>query len=119
MHVFQVTRGLFHVKIIPNLHGGSLASSIMSEEGGDLPLVEVQVEVLHCHFPIRIDLVEVIDGHSCNEADVASAPRVTALELATNIRQIFTVTEKAPIRAFCWLKVPTNAFTLNIIRTTK
>ena len=61
--------GLFHAKIIPNLHGGSLASSIMSEEGGDLPLVEVQVEVLHCHFPIRIDLVEVIDGHSCNEAD--------------------------------------------------
>ena len=55
--------------MIANLHGGSLASSIMPEEGCDLPLVEVQVEVLHCHFPIRIDLVEVIDGHSCNEAD--------------------------------------------------
>ena len=57
----------------------------MSEEGGDLPLVEVQVEVLHCHFPIRIDLVEVIDGHSCNEADEMTIAQV---------RENFRITEK-------------------------
>ena len=57
----------------------------MSEEGGDLPLVEVQVEVLHCHFPIRIDLVEVIDGHSCNEADEM---------MKTQVCKNFTITEK-------------------------
>ena len=57
----------------------------MSEEGGDLPLVEVQVEVLHCHFPIRIDLVEVIDGHSCNEADEMMKAQVC---------ENFTITEK-------------------------
>ena len=82
---FQVTRGLFHARIIANLHGGSLASSIMPKEGGDLPLVEVQVEVLHCHFPIRIDLVEVIDGHSCNEADEM---------MKVQVRENFTITEK-------------------------
>ena len=56
---------------------------------------------------LRFDQV----GHSC----------CWILELETNPREVLSciITEKAPIRAFCWLKVPTNAFTLNIIRTTK
>ena len=33
------------------------------------------------------------------------------LELATNLREIFTITEKAPIRTFSWLKAPTSTFT--------
>ena len=78
----------------------------MSEEGGDLPLVEVQVEVLHCHFPIRIDLVEVIDGHSCNEADEM---------MKVQVREDFTITEKDPTRAFSWLKAPTGAFTFKTL----
>ena len=48
-------------------HGCSLASSIMAQERCYLPLIEVKVEILHCYFPIRIYLVEVINGDSCNE----------------------------------------------------
>ena len=48
-------------------HGCSLASSIMAQERCNLPLIEVKVEILHCYFPIRIYLVEVINGDSCNE----------------------------------------------------
>ena len=33
---------------------------------------------------------------------------VRPLELATNLREVFTITEKAPIRALTWLKVPTS-----------
>ena len=29
---------------------------------------------------------------------------------AANDPLVFTITENAPTRAFCWLKVPTNAF---------
>ena len=46
------------------LHGGGLASAVVSKERGDLTLIEVQVEVLHCNFPIGINLVEVFDGHT-------------------------------------------------------
>ena len=48
-------------------HGCSLASSIMAQERCNLPLIEVKVEILHSYFPIRIYLVEVINGDSCNE----------------------------------------------------
>ena len=37
------------------------------------------------------------------------------LELETNLRENFTITEKASPRAFSWLKVPTSAFTLKTI----
>ena len=30
------------------------------------------------------------------------------LELATNLREVFTITEKAPIRTFSWLKASTS-----------
>ena len=45
----------------PDLHGGGLARPVVAEEGGDLPLVEVQVEVLHRHLPVGVDLVQVLD----------------------------------------------------------
>ena len=44
---------------------------------------------------------------------------VTALELETNLCEdgTFTITEKAPARAFSWLKASTNAFTIkNLLR---
>ena len=34
------------------------------------------------------------------------------LELATNLREVFTITEKAPTRAFFLLKAPTSAFSV-------
>ena len=37
------------------------------------------------------------------------------LELEANLRENFTITEKASPRAFSWLKVPTSAFTLKTI----
>ena len=40
---------------------------------------------------------------------------VCPLELATNLRKDFTITGKAPIRAFSWLKVPTRAFTFKTL----
>ena len=33
------------------------------------------------------------------------------LELATNLREVFKIMEKAPIKTFSWLKAPTNLFT--------
>ena len=37
----------------------------MAEEGGDLPLVEVEVEVLHRHLPVGVDLVQVLNRDAC------------------------------------------------------
>ena len=37
------------------------------------------------------------------------------VELQTNLREDFTITEKVPTRAFSWLKAPTSAFTLKTI----
>ena len=37
----------------------------------------------------------------------------TAVELHTKVSEDFTITEKAPSRAFSWLKAPTSAFTFN------
>ena len=33
-----------------------------------------------------------------------------------NVREDFTITEKAPTRAFSWLKAPTSAFTTMLNR---
>ena len=40
-----------------------------------------------------------------------SAGPPCAVELQTNLRKDFTITEKAPTRAFSWLKALTSAFT--------
>ena len=37
------------------------------------------------------------------------------LELQTKVREDFTITSKAPTRAFSWLKVPARAFTFNTL----
>ena len=37
------------------------------------------------------------------------------LELKTNHREYFTITEKTLTRAFTWLKEPTNAFTFKTL----
>ena len=37
------------------------------------------------------------------------------VELQTNFREDFTITEKAPTRAFSWLKVRTSAFTFETL----
>ena len=40
------------------------------------------------------------------------------IELQTNVREIFTITEKAPTRDFSWLKAPTGSFTFETLKTT-
>ena len=37
------------------------------------------------------------------------------LELTTNLSEDFTITEKAPAKAFSWSKVPTSAFTFKTL----
>ena len=39
---------------------------IMAQKWCYLPLIEVQVEILYSNFAIRIYLVKVINGDSCN-----------------------------------------------------
>ena len=43
--------------------------------------------------------------------------RVTATQnrISTKVHENFTITEKAPTRAFSWLKAPTNTFTLKTL----
>ena len=43
------------------LHRRCLPGSVVAEEGGDLTLVEVEVEVLHRHLAVGVDLVQVLD----------------------------------------------------------
>ena len=40
---------------------------------------------------------------------------VLAVVLKTKVREYFTITEKAPTRAFSWLKAPTSAFTFKML----
>ena len=35
---------------------------------------------------------------------------VFPVELATNLCEVYTITEKAPTRAYSWLNAPTNTF---------
>ena len=52
-------------------------------------------------------------GGDCGSCDGEPG---SGLELLKNIREDFTITEKATIRAFSWLKVPTfllSVFSLN------
>ena len=49
------------------------------------------------------------------EGGRAAASGWLAVKLQTNLREDFTITKKAPTRAFSWLKVPTNAFTLKTL----
>ena len=41
--------------------------------------------------------------------------RHSVLYRAANDPSVFTITEKAPARAFSWLKVPTSAFTFKTL----
>ena len=45
------------------LHRRCLPRSVVAEEGGDLALIEVEVEVLHRHLAVGVDLVQVLDGN--------------------------------------------------------
>ena len=55
-------------------------------------------------------------GDRSRQETVSTAADIeSTLELDTNLRVVgsFTLPERAPTRAFSWLKVPTSAFTLN------
>ena len=62
----SVMAGYSVSRLILNLHCCSFPCSVMTQEGCYLPLVEVKVEILQSHFAIRVDLVKVINGDSCN-----------------------------------------------------
>ena len=54
-------------------------------------------------------------GSDARTGEVMNNSAASLLELQTNLREYFTITEKAPTRAFSWLKVPTNAFTFKTL----
>ena len=62
----SVMAGYFVTSLILNLHCCSFPRSVMTQERCYLGLVEVQVEILQSHFAIRVNLVKVINGDSCN-----------------------------------------------------
>lgn len=46
-----------------HLHGGGFSSAVVSEERGDLVLVEVQTQAVHCQlFTILVDFDKIADG---------------------------------------------------------
>ena len=48
-----------------SLHGGGLPRSVVAQEGGDLALVELEVEVVDGQLGTRlVDLDQVVDGHA-------------------------------------------------------
>ena len=42
-------------------------------------------------------------------------PQPSPVELQIKVHEDFTITEKAPTRAFSWLKAPTSAFTFKAL----
>lgn len=56
---------MFHPYDSHSLHSGGLASSIVPQEGGDLSLVELEVEVVDGQLgSLLVDLHQVTDGHA-------------------------------------------------------
>ena len=64
-------------------------------------------------------MTEVGRGWSHNQSPVSSPPapkQILVLCSAPSVPQpVFTITEKAPTRAFSWLKAPTSAFTFKTL----
>ena len=54
-------------------------------------------------------------GHPAGDGTWHTAVTHPALVLQTINRGIYTITEKAPTRAFSWLKAPTSAFTFKTL----
>ena len=49
----------------PVLHGGGLPSTIVPQEGGDLILIEINGQPIHCQLlAIAVDLAQVANSHS-------------------------------------------------------
>ena len=59
--LFRRVRGHYWNTIILLLHCRCLPRSVVPEEGCDLTLVEVEVEVLHRHLAVGVHLVQVLD----------------------------------------------------------
>ena len=53
------------------------------------------------------DIATALPGANCRQ--------VWSLEIQTKDRKYFTITDKAPSRAFSWLKAPTSAFTIKTL----
>lgn len=52
-------------KWVSALHGGGFAGSIVAKEGGDLPLVKLQVKVVYGYFPsLLVDFHQISDVHA-------------------------------------------------------
>lgn len=47
------------------LHGGGFAGSIVAQEWGDLPLIELQVQMVYSQFPsLLVDFHQISDAHA-------------------------------------------------------
>ena len=65
--------------------------------------------IMSAHNSLYLGPIKYFGSHEQKENWVT--PFVTGIELQTKVQEDFTITEKAPTRAFSWLKVPTIAFT--------
>ena len=60
--------------------------------------------------------MEVEDMGGCNDHDVTFSVTIRAWnEGYPKVREDFTITEKAPTRAFFWFEAPTGAFTFKTL----
>ena len=106
--------------------------SVRSAQNHFLHRVDLQLQSRHVQFTRLRWLVfsaQVILFVSCQPAMTRAYPRWTpdtnvfikivncgiTLELQTKVREDFASKEKAPTRAFFWLKVPYSAFTFKTL----
>ena len=97
----------------------------MSDLEVDIILMSLQLDP-ELPPPAQCWLLSLLTSPELDTVDTAlsSWPRSTprkehrsflVVELQTKVREDFTITEKAPTRAFSWFKAPTSAFTFKTV----
>ena len=61
------------------------------------------------------DVSPVLERKFCSKIKQLSSGMINAVKLSIGSTTGYTITEKAPTRAFSWLKAPTSAFTFKTL----
>ena len=69
--------------------------------------------IMSAHNSLYLGPIKYFGSHEQKENWVT--PFVTGIKLQTKVQEDFTITEKAHIRAFSWLKAPTSTFTFKTL----
>ena len=91
--------------------------------GGKLPIIYLMLSgsllsssicTMQCRYSVWVESVATF--RHCNAVMRYALQQLQSpLELQTEVHEDFTITEKAPTRAFSWLKAPTIAFTFETL----